>query len=74
MLTGPHARTAKIRYLEITMTDWKTLALARGIPAEDVDRIIAPLEALETSFRPLTRSLNAAMEPAVIYHAGEDAE
>ena len=56
------------------MTDWKTLALARGIPAADIDRIMPPLEALETSFRPLAQSLTPAMEPAVIYHAGEDGE
>ncbi len=56
------------------MTDWKALALARGIPAADIERILTPLDALETSFRPLARSLKPAMEPAVIYHVEEDAE
>ena len=37
------------------MTDWKALAVARGIPAADIDRILAPLAALETVFRPLAQ-------------------
>jgi hypothetical protein len=56
------------------MTDWKALAVARGIPSTDIERIIAPLTALETAFRPLAQSLTPAMEPATIYHAEEDAE
>jgi len=56
------------------MRDWKALAIANGIPPADVDRIIVPLEALETVFRPLARTLTAAMEPASVYHAEEDAE
>ena len=56
------------------MTDWKALAVARGIPAADIDRIIVPLEALETVFRPLAQSLTPAMEPAAVYHVEEDPE
>ena len=56
------------------MTDWKALALARGIPAADIDRIVAPLTALETVFAPLAQTLTPANEPAAIYRPEEDAE
>ena len=51
------------------MTDWKQIAQARGIdiPAEDLDRTLAPLRGLEESFRPLTASLTPEDEPASIF-------
>jgi hypothetical protein len=50
------------------MTDWKALAAARcpDIPADAVARIVPSLEALEAAFRPLTGTLTADMESAVI--------
>ena len=57
------------------MTDWKALAQARdlGIPAADLDRILAPLEALEQTFRPLAAALTPQQEPCTIFPA-EDIE
>jgi hypothetical protein len=58
------------------MTNWKALAQARdlGIPAADLDRIVAPLEALEETFRPLAASLMPEQEPCTIFRADEDVE
>ena len=58
------------------MKDLKALALARdlGIPASDFDRIVAPLEALEETFRPLAASLMPEHEPCTIFRAEEDVE
>jgi hypothetical protein len=46
--------------------DWKAIAKASGlgIPAHDVDRIVAPLEGLDAVFRPLIRNLPPELEPA----------
>ncbi len=57
------------------MKDWKALAQARdlGIPAAELDRIVAPLQGLEETFRPLARGLTPEMEPATLFSA-EDAE
>ncbi len=51
------------------MTDWKRIAQARGlnIPAEDLERTLAPLIALEQAFRPLTACLRPEDEPAAVY-------
>ena len=53
------------------MKDWKALAQARGlaIPAHEMDRIVAPLEALEATFRPLIRDLTPEMEPSTFFRA-----
>jgi hypothetical protein len=57
-------------------TDWKALARARrlNIPEADLDRIAAPLDGLERAFRPLASAIPHDVEPAVIFHAAEDAE
>lgn len=68
---------AKIRYRKSKlMTDWKALAQVRGlaIPAYDEDRTVAPLKALEETFRPLVRDLTPDMEPCTLFRADEDAE
>ncbi len=68
---------AKIRYRRDTpMKDWKALAQARGlaIPAHELDRIVAPLEALEATFRPLIRDLTPDMEPSTCFRAEGDHE
>ncbi len=57
------------------MKDWKRLAegLDLGIPEPDLDKIRAPLEALEASFRPLAASLPLETEPAyLLLLAAED--
>ncbi len=56
------------------MKDWKALAAAAGIPAADIDRSVAPLEALEKSFRPLAESLTPEIEPAFEFTAGGDSK
>ena len=58
------------------MQNWKEIAQARdlGIPAQDVDRVVAPLQALEQDFRPLVLGLTPDMEPAFSFHAGGDSE
>lgn len=58
------------------MKDWRALAQARGlaIPAHELDRIVAPLEALEETFRPLIRDLTPEMEPSISFRAEEEHE
>ena len=58
------------------MKDWKALAQAKGlaIPAHEMDRIVAPLEALEATFRPLIRHLTPEMEPSTFFRAEEEHE
>jgi hypothetical protein len=57
------------------MKDWNGIVTASGfqIPAEDVGRIVKPLDSLEAAFRPLADSLTFADEPAAIFDA-EDGE
>ena len=58
------------------MPDWKALAQARGlaIPAPDLERITAPLDALEETFRPLVHTLTPDQEPLTIVQASGDGE
>lgn len=58
------------------MRDWKALARARGlaVPAADLDRLTAPLDSLEETFRPLIDGLTPGMEPAVTFRASEEEE
>jgi hypothetical protein len=51
------------------MKDWKKIAnaLAPGIPEADLAPMLAPLDKLETAFRPLAQSLEVHDEMAVIY-------
>ena len=48
------------------MKDWKAIAKAVGLnlPAEELNRIVAPLEVLEETFRPLAKDLPAELEPS----------
>ncbi len=50
------------------MTDWKTVAQARGldIPDEALDGIAPALNALEAAFRPLVARLPCDVEPALV--------
>lgn len=58
------------------MKDWKAIARASGleIPAEELDRIVSPLDALEEAFRPLMKHLSADLEPATGICGEEGAE
>lgn len=58
------------------MRDWKALAQARGlaIPAAELDRLTAPLDSLEETFRPLVAGLAPGMEPATTFRPSEDDE
>jgi len=49
------------------MTDWMALARARGldIPAEQVERLAGPLEALARDFAPLKAKIPFELEPAI---------
>ena len=69
VLAGAHwplARMGQIRYRRRIVKDWKAIARARGleISAEELDRIVGPLDALEESFRPLVQDLTVDVEPA----------
>jgi len=56
--------------------DWNGIVAASGlgIPAEDVERIVKPLESLDAAFRPLAGTLTFMDEPATIFDAAEDGE
>ena len=46
------------------MTDWKKIASAiePAIPAEDVEKVVPVLDALETAFRPLRKAIPAGTD------------
>jgi len=53
--------------------DWKAIARASvELPAADLERAIAPLEALEETFRPLVEQLPPELEPAAVFRMDED--
>jgi hypothetical protein len=52
------------------MKDWKAIAKASGLEVDSV----APLEALESAFRPLVKDLAPGMEPATGWRLEEDGE
>jgi len=56
------------------MKDWKKIAKASGltIPAAEADRIAPALDALETAFRPLVRTIGPEVDPAVMFQASEE--
>jgi hypothetical protein len=58
------------------MKDWRAIAKAGcpGIPAEEMDRIAAALEALEETFRPLVNDLPPDLEPCLEVGAEEEGE
>jgi hypothetical protein len=47
---------------ELSMTDWKALAIARGLEADD--RVTVPLEKLEAQFAALRAQIRLETEPA----------
>ena len=54
----------------------KAIAQASGleVSAEELERIAAPLDALESAFRPLVKDLAPELEPATAFHADEGTE
>ncbi len=50
------------------MKNWKAIAEAGGfdIPAAELDRLVEPLRALESQFRPLVRNLPPELEPLTV--------
>jgi hypothetical protein len=56
------------------MTDWNSLVAAHGldIPADELPRVTAPLDALEAAFRPLAAHLPVELEPAVTFECREE--
>lgn len=48
------------------MTNWKQVAAAMGVDVTD-EKTLAPLQGLETSFRPLTGQLSVEDEPASLF-------
>ena len=57
------------------MKDWRAIAQANGLPlsVSELDRIEAPLDALEEAFRPLVSDLTPDLEPCVQFSALESA-
>jgi hypothetical protein len=58
------------------VTDWKAVAKARGlgIPDQDLERTVAPLTALEETFRQLAQQLRPEDEPAALFDPAEFGE
>ena len=50
------------------MKNWKAIAIAldAGIPEADLPRVTAPLDSLETAFRPLVATLGPGDEAAPV--------
>jgi hypothetical protein len=53
------------------MTDFRQLGIAQGIPPEDVEKIVAVMEALEKAFAPLRVSIPAGAD---VWTGPEDCE
>jgi hypothetical protein len=53
------------------MKDWRAIAQAYGLrlSVSELDRIEAPLDALEEAFRPLVSDLTPDLEPCVEFSA-----
>lgn len=58
------------------MKNWTKCAeaLQLDIPAADIAGVAASLDSLEAVFRPLVSTIPPDIEPAVVFHAAEDAE
>ncbi len=54
--------------------DWTSIAAASGlgIPAPEMERAAAALDALEAAFRPLAESLAPEVDPAPVFRPAED--
>jgi len=54
------------------MKDWKLLAEAAGLKIPAIERITPPLDALESAFRPLVKTIPHDVEPAFVFRAIAD--
>jgi len=65
---GSGRRTCRI--LKIPMKNWKKIAEANDlrIPESEIDHIAPALDALESAFRALTRTIPDDVEPAITFH------
>jgi hypothetical protein len=56
------------------VNDWRAIAEASGLdlPDAELERIVAPLAALEEALRPLVKDLPPELEPALAFRAEED--
>ena len=55
------------------VTDWVSLARARGVPEERVEICAAAQDGLDRAFRRLAQAIPDEVEPAVIFHAEDHA-
>ena len=58
------------------MRDWKITAKASGLdlPYPELERLVAPLEKLEETFRAAMRGLPSSVEPSFIVPAEDETE
>lgn len=54
------------------MTDWEAIARARGITAsgKELETLLAPLQTLESVFRPIAGDLPFDLNPALVFRPG----
>jgi hypothetical protein len=54
--------------------DWTAIAKGAGldVPAAELERIVAPLAALEDALGPLLQDLPPGLEPSLVFRAEED--
>jgi hypothetical protein len=57
-----------------TMTDYRKLVGALGLPPEEAEKVVPPLERLEATFRPLVAGIPMSVEPDLRFLAAEDPE
>jgi hypothetical protein len=57
-----------------TVRDWKAIAEAAGleISGPELERVAAPLQALEETLGPLFRELPHDLEPPLVFRADEE--
>jgi hypothetical protein len=55
-------------------TDWKVLVRSRApeLDEAELERVAAPLAALEARFRPLAREIPLNLDPAPVFRAGAE--
>jgi hypothetical protein len=54
------------------MKNWKIMAESAGLEIPDIGRITPALDALESAFRPLVKTIPHDVEPALVFRAIAD--
>jgi len=54
------------------MKNWKQIIEASGLNIPDPERIVPWMDALESSFRPLVKTIPHDVEPAMIFRAATE--